>query len=228
MFGRIASCALVALAFAGLALLPASSSADVGPGGWGIADDFHVPSISLNSSFDELAPKSFRLIAAWEQLNDPGYRSQIQAKIAEANAAARVPGGMEIAVSFSVPPQTWQGVPLTGQAWMDQVAGTDGQIYRRFNEGGGWSGWGSLGGATISAPAADAPGANRIDVWARGTGGSTRSGSRRQAGPAGAPAGSRAPSRAGSPRTTRRARGTRPRTRASPARRPGSGRCRAR
>ena len=28
---------------------------------------------------------------------------------------------MEIAVSFSVPPQTWQGVPLTGQAWLDQV-----------------------------------------------------------------------------------------------------------
>jgi len=118
---RIAGYALVALAFAGQALLPASSSADVGAGGWGIADDFHVPSISLNQSFDELAPKSFRIIAAWEQLNDAGYRSQIQAKINEANAAARAPGGMEIAVSFSVPPQTWQGATLTGQAWMDQV-----------------------------------------------------------------------------------------------------------
>src|SRR5829696_2439099 len=119
---RIAGCALVALAFAGQALLPASSSADVGPGDWGIADDFHVPSLSLNASFDELAPKSYRMIAAWDQLGDPGYRSQIQAKIDEANAAARGPGGMEIAVSFSVPPQTWQGVALTGQAWMDQVA----------------------------------------------------------------------------------------------------------
>ena len=24
-------------------------------------------------------------------------------------------------MSFSVPPQTWQGVPLSGQAWFDQV-----------------------------------------------------------------------------------------------------------
>jgi hypothetical protein len=119
---RLAACALVALAFAAQVTLPASSSADVGPDGWGIADDFHVPSISLNASFDELAPKTFRMIAAWDQLGDPGYRSQIQAKINEANAAARAPGGMEIAVSFSVPPQTWQGVALTGQAWMDQVA----------------------------------------------------------------------------------------------------------
>ena len=122
MFGRIAARALAALAFAAPAALPASSSADVGPGDWGIADDYHVPSISLNASFDELAPKSFRLIAAWDRLSDPVYRAQIQAKIAEANAAARAPGGMEIAVSFSVPPQTWQGAPLTGQAWMDQVA----------------------------------------------------------------------------------------------------------
>ena len=122
MFGPFASRALVALAFAAPVALPASSSADVGPGDWGIADDYHVPSISLNASFDELAPKSFRLIAAWERLNDPVYLAQIQAKIAEANAAARDSGGMEIAVSFSVPPQTWQGVPLTGQAWMDQVA----------------------------------------------------------------------------------------------------------
>jgi hypothetical protein len=112
---------LVALAFAALALLPASSSADVGPGGWGISDDFHVPSLSLNPAYDELAPKTFRLIAQWHQLGEPGYLNQIQAKIAEANAAARAPGGMEIAVSFSVPPQTWQGVPLTGQAWIDQV-----------------------------------------------------------------------------------------------------------
>jgi hypothetical protein len=122
LFVRIAARALAALAFAVPVALPASSSADVGPGDWGIADDFHVPSISLNASFDELAPKSFRFIAAWDRLKDPVYLAQIQAKIAEANAAARGPGGMEIAVSFSVPPQTWQGVPLTGQAWMDQVA----------------------------------------------------------------------------------------------------------
>ena len=105
MFGRIAARALVALAFAAPVVLPASSSADVGPGDWGIADDYHVPSISLNASFDELAPKSYRLIAAWDRLNDPVYLAQIQAKIDEANAAARAPGGMEIAISFSVPPR---------------------------------------------------------------------------------------------------------------------------
>lgn len=118
MFGRIAARALVAVVFA---TLPASASADVGPGAWGISDDFHVPSIALDESFGELAPTSFRMIAAWDQLGDPAYRSQIQARIDEANAAARTPGGMEIAVSFSVPPQNWQGVPLTGQAWIDQV-----------------------------------------------------------------------------------------------------------
>ena len=66
-----------------------------------------------------------------------------------------------------------------------------------------------------------------LDSLYRTTRCSTRSGSRRPAGPAGATAGSRAPSRAGSPRTTRRGRGRRPRTRASPARRRASGRCRA-
>src|SRR5688572_15586970 len=118
LLGRIAGRVLVALAFAAV---PASSSADVGPDGWGVSDDFHVPAISIDESFDELTPSSYRLIAAWDQLGDPGYRSQIQAKIDEANAAARTPGGMEIAVSFSVPPQNWQGVPLTGQAWIVQV-----------------------------------------------------------------------------------------------------------
>jgi hypothetical protein len=95
--------------------------ADVGPGGFGISDDVHIPSISLDETFDELQPRSFRLIASWPALNDPGYVAQIRARIAEANAAARAPGGMEIAITFSVPPQTWQGVPLTGQAWIDHV-----------------------------------------------------------------------------------------------------------
>jgi len=118
MLGRIAGRVLVAVAFA---TVPASASADVGAGDWGISDDFHVPAISLDESFDELAPSSFRMIAAWDRLGDPAYRAQIQSRIDEANAAARTPGGMEIAVSFSVPPQYWQGVPLTGQAWIDQV-----------------------------------------------------------------------------------------------------------
>ena len=121
MFGRIAGRVLVILAFAGQAALPASSSADVGPGGWGISDDLHIPSISLDETFDELEPKSFRLIASWQSLGDPGYLAQLRTRINEANAAARTPSGMEIAVTFSVPPQTWQGVPLTGQAWLGQV-----------------------------------------------------------------------------------------------------------
>jgi hypothetical protein len=112
---------LIAFLLALPAALPQGASADVGPGGWGISDDFHVPSISLDDTFDELQPKSFRLIALWPQLNDPGYIAQMQARINEANAAARTPGGMEIAVSFSAPPQTWQGVTLTSQAWFDQV-----------------------------------------------------------------------------------------------------------
>jgi hypothetical protein len=122
MAARITGRVLVALVLAGQAALPAASSADVGPSGWGISDDLHIPSISLDESFDELEPRSFRTIALWDRLGDPGYRAQVQARIDEANAAARTPGGMEIAVSFSVPPQNWQGVPLTGQAWLDQVA----------------------------------------------------------------------------------------------------------
>jgi hypothetical protein len=101
--------------------LPGVGMADVGPGGYGISDDYHVPSISMDESFDELTPATYRLIAIWDRLGDPAYVAQLQAKIAEGNAAARVPGGMEIAVSFSAPPQTWQGVPLTGQAWFEQV-----------------------------------------------------------------------------------------------------------
>ena len=111
----------VALAALACVAFPSSSAADVGPDGWGISDDFYVPSISLDDTFDELEPKSFRLIAAWNRLHEPSYQGEIRSKIAEANAAARTPGGMEIAISFSVPPQTWQGVPLTGQAWLDQV-----------------------------------------------------------------------------------------------------------
>jgi hypothetical protein len=102
-------------------LLTGPASADVGPGGFGISDDYHVPGISLDESFDELTPGTYRLIALWDLLGDPGYVAQLQSKVAEANAAARQPGGLEIAVSFAAPPQTWQGVTLTGQAWFDQV-----------------------------------------------------------------------------------------------------------
>jgi hypothetical protein len=121
VFGRAPVLVLAALLLGTMAIFPSSGSADVGPDGWGISDDFHVPGISLDETFDELEPKSFRLIASWQSLGDPGYLAQIQSRIDEANAAARTPGGMEIAVSFSVPPQTWQGVTLTGQAWIDQV-----------------------------------------------------------------------------------------------------------
>jgi len=122
VFGRAPVRALAALACAYVAAFPASALADVGPGGWGISDDFHVPTITLDDTYDELQPQSFRLIASWEALDDPGYLAQMQYRIDEANGAARTPGGMEIAVSFSRPvSQYWQGVPLTGQAWIDQV-----------------------------------------------------------------------------------------------------------
>ena len=121
VFGRAPVLVLAALLLGCAAIFPSSGSADVGPDGWGISDDFHIPSISLDETYDELQPKTFRLIASWQSLGDPGYVAQIQDRIAEANGAARTPGGMEIAVSFSVPPQTWQGVTLTGQAWIDQV-----------------------------------------------------------------------------------------------------------
>jgi Glycosyl hydrolase catalytic core len=122
MLGRLARPLVAALVLMAPTAFPASSMADVSPGGFGISDDLHIPSISLDETFDELEPKSFRLNASFEALADPGYIAQIQSRINEANAAARSPGGMEIAVSFSVPPQTWKGVPLTGQAWIDQVA----------------------------------------------------------------------------------------------------------
>ena len=121
VFGRVPVLVLAALALAYLTTFPAHARADVAPDGWGISDDFHVPSISLDDTFDELQPSSFRLIASWQALGHPGYLAQIQSRIREANAAARTPGGMEIAVSFSVPPETWQGVTLTAQAWIEQV-----------------------------------------------------------------------------------------------------------
>src|SRR4051812_27710100 len=111
----------VALALALSLVLPAAAAADVGPAGWGVSDEFHVPSISMDESFDELTPSTFRLMAIWDRLGDPGYVAQLQSRIDEANAAARAPGGMAIAMSFTAPPQTWQGVTLTGQAWFDQV-----------------------------------------------------------------------------------------------------------
>ena len=118
---RPAGRALLTLALAVVAAFPAAAPADIGPGGFGIADDLHRPSAAMDDTFDDLAPSTFRLNATWTALSEPSYLAQIQSRIAEANAAARGPGGMEIAVSFTVPPQTWQGVALTGEAWLEQV-----------------------------------------------------------------------------------------------------------
>jgi Glycosyl hydrolase catalytic core len=134
MLGRAAGLLVVVA----LALVPASASADVGPGGFGIADDLHIPSISLSQTFDELEPRTFRLNATWTALDDPGYLAQVEARISEANAAARTPGGMEIAVSFTAPPQEWEGAPLTGQAWIDHVA----PFIDRFSSDVEW--WGTM------------------------------------------------------------------------------------
>src|SRR5829696_7461194 len=119
---RPAGRALLTLALAAVAAFPAAASADVGPDGFGIADDLHRPTVSLDDTFDDLAPKSFRLNATWTALDDPGYLAQMQTRINEANAAARGPGGMEVTVSFTVPPQTWEGVTLTGASMLAEFS----------------------------------------------------------------------------------------------------------
>jgi len=49
------------------------------------------------------------------------------------------------------------------------IRGAVGQIYHRSYNGTAWSGWNNLGGVTVSAPAAVASSANRLDLWVRGT-----------------------------------------------------------
>lgn len=50
------------------------------------------------------------------------------------------------------------------------ACGTDGQLYKNAYSTGAWSGWGSLGGALTSAPAACAQDADHMSVVVRGTG----------------------------------------------------------
>ena len=69
---------VLAVAIALPMLLPAVATADVGAGGFGISDEFHVPSISMDESFDELTPGTFRLMAIWDRLGDPAYVAQFQ------------------------------------------------------------------------------------------------------------------------------------------------------
>src|SRR5918998_747053 len=115
---RAAVSLLFALAAALPALAAAPASADVGPRGWGISDDFHTPRVSLDATFDELAPQSFRMTAWWESLDDPAFLEQVETRIAEANAAAPPGRDMEIAVSFSSPRE-----PVTdGRAWIARAA----------------------------------------------------------------------------------------------------------
>ena len=78
VFGRAPVPLLVAVACVIAATIAAPASADVGPGGWGISDDLHIPRISLDETFDELEPKSFRLIASWQALSEPGYVAQVR------------------------------------------------------------------------------------------------------------------------------------------------------
>jgi hypothetical protein len=58
--GRAPVLATAALACALVGGFPVAATADVGPAGFGISDDVHIPSISLDETFDELQPKSFR------------------------------------------------------------------------------------------------------------------------------------------------------------------------
>jgi hypothetical protein len=81
--------------------------------GFGIADNDHIPSRSLDASFVLLRPQHFRFIVPWDVLDDPGIRAQVADRIGLARAA----GAREIAISFG-PPVAAVGAPV----WLDRVA----------------------------------------------------------------------------------------------------------
>lgn len=89
------------------AALPADGS------GFGISDADHIPSRSLDQSFQLLRPAHFRFIVAWDVLDDPGIRAQCQERIARALAA----GATEIAISIGPPSASTD--PAT---WIDRVS----------------------------------------------------------------------------------------------------------
>jgi Glycosyl hydrolase catalytic core len=95
--------------------LPAGAQASVprDGSGFGIADNDHIPSRSLDASFVLLRPQHFRFIVPWDLLDDPGMRAQVADRIGLARAA----GATEIAISFGTPVAA-----VTPEVWLDRVA----------------------------------------------------------------------------------------------------------
>jgi Glycosyl hydrolase catalytic core len=95
--------------------LPAGAQASVPRDGtgFGIADNDHIPSRSLDASFALLRPQHFRFIVPWDVLDDPGIRAQVADRIGLARAA----GATEVAISFGTPVQ-----PVSPEVWLDRVA----------------------------------------------------------------------------------------------------------
>jgi Glycosyl hydrolase catalytic core len=89
------------------AALPADGS------GFGISDADHIPSRSLDQSFQLLRPPHFRFIVPWDVLDDPGIWAQCQDRIARARAA----GATEIAISIGPP-----AAPTDPTVWIDRVS----------------------------------------------------------------------------------------------------------
>jgi Glycosyl hydrolase catalytic core len=90
-----------------LAAVPADGS------GFGISDNDHIPSRSLDASFQLLRPQHFRFIVPWDVLDDPGIRAQVADRIGLAHAA----GATEVAISFGPP-----SAPVDPVAWLDRVS----------------------------------------------------------------------------------------------------------
>ena len=105
----VAACACAAL------VAPASAHATVPADGtgFGISDNDHIPSRSLDPSFVLLRPQHFRFIVPWDLLDDPGIRAQVAGRIGLARAA----GATEVAISFGPP-----SAPVDPPAWLDRVS----------------------------------------------------------------------------------------------------------
>jgi Glycosyl hydrolase catalytic core len=95
--------------------LPAGAAAAVPAdgAGFGISDNDHIPTRSLDASFVLLRPQHFRFIVPWDVLDDPGIRAQVADRIGLARAA----GATEVAISFGTPV-----APVSPDVWLDRVA----------------------------------------------------------------------------------------------------------
>ena len=108
---KVAILAIVACALGAPASAHASVPAD--GTGFGISDNDHIPSRSLDASFQLLRPQHFRFIVPWDVLDDPGIRGQVADRIGVARAA----GAAEVAISLGPP-----SAPVDPAIWLDRVS----------------------------------------------------------------------------------------------------------